>query len=83
MDKRQKDFLNIKESLSKTIKFDNEHCCISQGDSLELLKKIPSQSVSLILTDPPYHSTKKKNITGDADFKEDVDFLNWIGKYIK
>lgn len=83
MNKRKKDFLNIKDSLSNTIKFDNEHCFVSQGDSLELLKKIPSQSISLILTDPPYHSTKKKNIKGDSDFKEDKDFLNWIGEYIK
>lgn len=83
MNKRQKDFLCIKKSLSDTIKFDNESCIMSQGDSLEILKRIPAKSISLILTDPPYHSTKKKNIKGDSDFREDADFLNWIGKYIQ
>ena len=30
------------------------------GDALELIKKIPSQSIDLILTDPPYGITKEK-----------------------
>ena len=46
-----------------------------------LLKKIPDSSVSLILTDPPYHSTKKQNIYGDTQFKEDQDYLEWMNLY--
>ena len=76
-------FLSIKEALSSTIKFDNDRCFISQGDSLELIRKIPSNSISLILTDPPYHSTKKKNIKGDTDFQTDENFLDWFEEYIK
>ena len=56
---------------------------IVEGDSLELMKKIPSHSISLILTDPPYHSTNKKNITGDTKFKKDEDFLDWMEQFAK
>lgn len=54
---------------------------ILKGDSLELLKNIPDHSIELIVTDPPYHSTNKKNITGDTQFKKDEDFLNWMEKF--
>lgn len=54
---------------------------VVKGDSLELLKKIPDHSIALILTDPPYHSTNKKNITGDTRFKKDEDFLNWMEQF--
>ena len=30
------------------------------GDSLETLKLIEDNSIDLVLTDPPYHSTQKK-----------------------
>ena len=54
---------------------------VVEGDSLSHLKKMPSRSVSLILTDPPYHSTKKKNIYGDAAFAEDEHFIEWMRAY--
>lgn len=60
-----------------------EDAAIVKGDSLELLKKIPDHSIALIVTDPPYHSTNKKNITGDTRFKKDDDFLNWMGEFSK
>ena len=41
---------------------------------LDVLSRTPSNTVSLILTDPPYHSTKKSNITGDKSFQEDISF---------
>jgi site-specific DNA-methyltransferase (adenine-specific) len=44
---------------------------------------MPSQSVSLILTDPPYHSTKKQNIYGDTSFEEDEHYLEWMAEYVK
>lgn len=56
---------------------------IVKGDSLELMKYIPDNSISLVLTDPPYHSTKKKNIAGDTAFKKDKDFLDWMNEYAK
>ena len=54
---------------------------VQEGDSLEVLKKIPDHSISLILTDPPYHSTKKKNIANDTRFGTDRDFINWLELY--
>ena len=53
------------------------------GDSLEVIKAIPDNSISLILTDPPYHVTKKSNIKGDKDFKLDQDFINWMEEFAK
>jgi adenine-specific DNA-methyltransferase len=58
-----------------------ERTLVVAGDSLEKLKSIPSNSISLILTDPPYHSTKKDNITNDKAFKTDEDFLGWMKLY--
>lgn len=60
-----------------------DNVIIYQGDSLCLLKQIPSSSISLILTDPPYHSTKKKNIKGDTDFEKDSDYILWMNEYAK
>ena len=42
---------------------------------------MPANSVSLILTDPPYHSTKKSNIYGDTAFTEDQHYLDWMTEY--
>lgn len=56
---------------------------LAGGDSLALIQNIPSHSVSLILTDPPYHSTKKDNIFGDTLFGSDKEFLDWIACYVK
>lgn len=78
---RKKEFDLIKIELSKEVFFDSSNAILAKGDSLEIIKKIPDNSVSLILTDPPYHSTKKKNIFGDTSFKEDNDYIEWLRKY--
>lgn len=65
----------------------NENITLWQGDSLELLQNIPSKSVDLILTDPPYNVSKKNNFKtmgrsgidfGNWDY--DFDQLSWIEK---
>lgn len=56
---------------------------IINGDSLYELSKIPDNSISLILTDPPYHSTQKKNIHGDTAFKIDQDYIEWMRLFAK
>lgn len=56
---------------------------LKQADSLEVLRQMPDSSVSLICTDPPYHTTKKSNIYGDTAFKEDEHFLEWMEDYFK
>ena len=51
---------------------------VSHGDCLSLLNTLPDHSVSLILTDPPYHSTKKDNIYGDTHFRKDAEYVSWM-----
>jgi site-specific DNA-methyltransferase (adenine-specific) len=56
---------------------------VVQGDSLKLLRQLPDHSISLILTDPPYHATKKENIYGDTAFEEDQHYVEWMQQYAK
>lgn len=80
---RISDFNTIKETLFDSLRLESPRALVSEGDSLELLKNLPDKSISLILTDPPYHTTKKDNIHGDTAFKEDEDFLEWMMEYAK
>ncbi|MGV3002160.1 site-specific DNA-methyltransferase [Vibrio cyclitrophicus] len=82
-DQRRVDFNTIKTALKDDIHSSSSCALVVEGDSLGLLKKIPSNSVSLILTDPPYHATKKKNIYGDTLFEKDQCYLNWMAEYAK
>lgn len=82
MNNRQQEFDVLLQRLKDNCIFQNERCLLLRSDSLLELKKIPDKSISLILTDPPYHSTKKKNIAGDTDFSKDSDFLDWMSLYI-
>lgn len=61
-----------------TIYLESPEVTLYQGDCLNVLRSLPDDSVNLILTDPPYHTTKKANITGDRDFKTDKSYLNWL-----
>jgi len=78
---RSDDFDRIRIGLGESIADETEVSLVAGGDSLELLVKVPDGTVSLILCDPPYHSTKKGNIYGDRSFQEDEHFLEWIEKY--
>ena len=77
---KEKIFKDIKEKYNN-IDLGTDSSIIVNGDSLELLKKIPDHVVALILTDPPYHSTKKRNIVGDTSFSKDSDYIEWMKKY--
>jgi site-specific DNA-methyltransferase (adenine-specific) len=78
---REQDFEQITLALSDSIRASTADGILAEGDSLVLLRKIPNQSISLILTDPPYHSTKKQNIYGDTHFEEDQHYLEWMESY--
>lgn len=80
---RAKDFERIKLSLKAQIDDETPSSIVCHGDSLEMMAKMPDASVSLILTDPPYHTTKKANIRGDRAFEEDEHFLEWMEAYAK
>lgn len=81
MKKREEDFKSIELSLSTSLYKKTRNAIVAHGDSLELLRKMPDNSVSLILTDPPYHATKKKNIYGDTLFEKDQHYLEWMKEY--
>lgn len=80
---RQEDFKKITMALGNATRFVSGKAILAEGDSLALLRKLPDRSVSLILTDPPYHSTKKQNIYGDTHFEEDQHYLEWMGEYAR
>lgn len=80
---RDSEFREIRASVQDYIAGDSDSALVLKGDSLEVISNFPDQSVSLILTDPPYHSTKKSNITGDTAFEEDEHFLEWMEGFAK
>ena len=78
---RKQDFAHIQSIFNLDSILSYQDGMVILGDSLEIIKKIPDKTVSLILTDPPYHATKKKNIQGDTNFKQDDDYLFWLKAY--
>jgi len=53
---------------------------IIQGDCLDLLKKIPDNSIDMTFADPPFNLKKKYNSYKDSlEFKE---YLSWCEKWI-
>lgn len=83
MTSRENDLDRIKKTMGTSVRLSSPTFVLAEGDSLEMLRQMPSHSVSLILTDPPYHSTKKQNIYGDTHFEEDQHYLEWMAKYAK
>jgi site-specific DNA-methyltransferase (adenine-specific) len=71
-------FSSIRDALRNDEAFSGDAISLSSGDALACLPKMPADSVDLVLVDPPYHSTKKENIYGDADFAHDDHFVEWI-----
>lgn len=81
LDGRAESFARIGQCLGGTVRFSSEMGIIAEGESLELLRKLPAESVSLIVTDPPYHSTRKSNVYGDRHFEEDEHFIEWMCEF--
>jgi adenine-specific DNA-methyltransferase len=80
---RKREFEAIRAALSDNLRLAASNALVAQGDSLALLRRLPDHSVSLILTDPPYHATKKANIYGDTAFEEDEHYVEWMKQYAK
>jgi site-specific DNA-methyltransferase (adenine-specific) len=78
---RAQDFEGVTEALGDSVRASSPRAVLAEGDSLVLLHRIPAHSVSLIFTDPPYHSTKKDNIYGDTSFEEDQHYLDWMAQF--
>jgi len=83
IESRLQTFGAISSAIEADIVFRLPSCLVAHTDSLNALKRLPVESVSLILTDPPYHATKKQNITGDTSFDTDSSYLEWIEQYAK
>jgi len=81
MDSRRQEFEGIRSALRSKWCLKSINALVAQGDSLSLLRQLPDHSVSLILTDPPYHATKKENIYGDTSFEQDRHYLDWMQQY--
>lgn len=80
---QQQEFKKIISAVRNDNTFEMSRSLLIKGDSLEIIRRFPDHSISLILTDPPYHSTRKKNIYGDTLFQEDQHFLKWMSEYAK
>lgn len=80
---REQEFEALRSALPNPLVYDSADAVVAHGDSLDVVKRLPDSSISLVLTDPPYHSTKKANISGDTDFAEDEHFLDWMEEYAK
>ncbi len=75
---RKSEFETIKKTLSSHIFHTDERTVVFNDDAINILRLLPDHSISLILTDPPYHSTKKENIINDKAFSSDDEFINWM-----
>ena len=53
---------------------------ISQGDSLEVMKKIPDDSVDITFADPPFNLKKRYNSYYDK--QEVEEYLSWCKKWL-
>lgn len=81
---RSNDFFKISNSLFNEKKLNiSDNLLLTNDDSLQILSKIPSKSIGLILTDPPYHSTKKDNIRNDTAFSSDEEYIEWMSLFFK
>jgi adenine-specific DNA-methyltransferase len=74
-------FSQITSALEDWTAFQTPNTLVASGNSLAVIESLPDASISLIVTDPPYHSTKKANVAGDRDFAKDEEYLDWIESY--
>jgi len=60
----------------------NEKLQLIQGDCINVLKAIPSESIDLIIADPPYNLGKDYGNGSDSQkFEEYISFTkNWVGE---
>jgi site-specific DNA-methyltransferase (adenine-specific) len=56
--------------------YKSDNFILGHGDSIELMKKIPNESIDLIITDPPYFLSNG-GITCKSGQMVSVDKGNW------
>ena len=72
---------SIVKSVKHAIAWEDARNVLIAGESLQIIRQFPERSVDLIVTDPPYHSTKKSNIIGDTAFEDDEAYLKWMDQF--
>ncbi|GJD79583.1 hypothetical protein NBEOAGPD_2812 [Methylobacterium gregans] len=83
MNRRENEFQAVTRAIGSAAVLRTEAALVVEGDSLPVLQDIPDGSISLIVTDPPYHATKKHNIFGDTKFEDDDQYLAWLALYVR
>ena len=59
---------------------DNLYNVIHQGDSLEILRQYPDESVDLVFADPPYNLDKAYSVYDDG--QSDQKYINWCNEWL-
>jgi site-specific DNA-methyltransferase (adenine-specific) len=69
----------LKEQLisSEYYYFHTDNGVLLCGDCIEIMKKLPKESVDLILTDPPYNISKENNFSTMRNVRVGIDFGEW------
>ena len=65
------------EGMCKSDEFRNQ---FAVGDVIEILKKIPSNSVDMTFADPPFNLNKSYNVYSDD--KEVMEYVKWCEKWL-
>ena len=71
------------EDISSKSFYSSSRSCLIDGDCVDSMRSLPDKSIQLILTDPPYHTTKKSNIAGDTSFASDEEYMDWMEEIAK
>lgn len=51
------------------------------GDSLDLLRKLPDESVNLVITSPPFALQREKEYSNRSGNKAQSDYVDWISQF--
>ncbi|OGM76873.1 DNA methylase, partial [Candidatus Woesebacteria bacterium RIFOXYA1_FULL_43_9] len=70
---------NSAKRMAKEPTIKDFHNTIIQGDCIEVLKKLPSDSVHLIVADPPYW--KVINEKWDYQWRTEADYIEWAKQW--
>ena len=77
----ENDIINICTNLSNTEYMANQNAAVFNGDCIEILSRIKSNSIDLIFADPPYNIGK--DFGNNKDQWESVDaYIDWCKKWI-
>jgi len=78
---KENTMLNIFNSTDGVEKKENDSSCVVLGDSLDVLKKIKSNTVDLVFADPPYGIGKDFGVTKDS-FSCIDEYCRWCKLWI-